>query len=194
MNANEVTTKDELIAVQKLNFDEYLEAEYIRQTDGIDGRLCLYPEIEWPYGATTIFYIKGKAGDAIGTVSVTADSPAGLHTDKTFPDKTEEYRTHCANVGQKLGSMWRIVSRGGNHPCIVGRLIDAALLEMRRSEIDVALCTFHPDHASWYKRMGFKLECTAGQDSDVLAPAVLMSLTVADTKVWERLRRFFFCD
>ncbi len=176
--------------VWRLTHDEYVRMGYARpqpngllqhfELDGID--------------ETTVWLAEDKDEKILGTISLTADGPAGLHVDEDFKDVADYVRQECRLAGINLAAAWRIVTRSEYHhqmPLSMG-LISAVVDAVRRRPYQVTLYTFNPRHEKFYRKMlGF--ETIAGpRPSPAVqdAPAILMrgDLEKVD-RAWGRVER-----
>jgi hypothetical protein len=176
--------------VWQLTHDEYVRMEYARPRkdrflrhfalDGID--------------ETTVWIAEDLDERILGTISLTADGPAGLHVDEDFKDVADLVREECRLTGKKLAASWRIVTRHDYHhqmPLSMG-LIAAVVDAVRRGSYEVTLYTFNPRHEKFYRRMlGFKTIAGPRPSPTVEnAPAILMRGDLPEVnRAWGRVER-----
>lgn len=185
MNAVEVrrAVDSEVAEIWQLTHDEYVREGYIKPQPG--GVFSEYEQLEWQ--PETIPLVALLDGDIVGTVTVTLDGVAKLHTDVDFPDETEMLRK-CAKLFRvPLACSWRIVT---DYKC--RSRLDVAIALQQSGAITayehgspIIACTFHPRHSRYYHRtLGFveiaRSAATKGLSS---APAVLM---VADPSTYNK--------
>ena len=143
-------TKQEMSEVYSLTHDAYVQEGYIQPHP--DGKLIHYPELDGIEETTVLVASEGRRGKKImGTVSWTADGPAGLHVDHDFREQVDSVRKE----GVKLGASWRIVTSGAcrSRIAVVIALVRAVVRDMISSGFEVALFSFHAKHASAYSRL-----------------------------------------
>jgi hypothetical protein len=175
LTIREVKTRADLEAVWRLTHDMYVAQGYAQPQ--ANGRLIHYPHLDG-IPETIVWAAEDERGRILGTLSYTADGPAGLHVDDDFKDVTDAVREECCRTGKRLGASWRIVTapecRHGLD--VVMGLITRYVEYISMREIDVTLYTFNPKHGSFYKRMlDFEIiaEPRVGHAVQA-APAILM--------------------
>ncbi len=168
----------ELDAVHRLTHDSIVAAGYMSATP--DGRLDSYPALDASPFTTVLVAVRD--GTIIGTNSLTADGPLGLHTDLYFPTETNAVRRDR----RRLVSSFRIATA----PTVQNRLGYALILDLVKWTLVVAseayrfetmLCTFNPKHETVYRRMLAATSLarqTRVAHGDVNAGAVLMRIDV----------------
>jgi len=119
-----------------------------------------------------------KHGEAVGTLSVGADSPAGLLADQLFKDELDV----CRARGAKIGEFIKLAL----DPCVQSKKALASLFHLAiihaRDELD---CTdmfieINPRHRRFFEQMmGFKRHGESRLNPRVNAPAYLMSVSLA---------------
>lgn len=168
----------ELDAVHRLTHDSIVAGGYMLARP--DGRLDSYPMLD--ASPLTTVLVAECDGTIIGTNSLTADGPLGLHTDLYFPTETNAVRRDR----RRLVSSFRIAT----DPMVQDRHGYALILDLVKWTLVVAteayafetmLCTFNPKHESVYRRM-LRATTIAHQakvaHGDVNAGAVLMRIDV----------------
>ncbi|MBD3383593.1 hypothetical protein GF407_01590 [candidate division KSB1 bacterium] len=167
-------TKQELERVYRLTHDAYVEMNYAKPQP--DSRLIHYPELE-NIPETTVM-IAESGSRVLGTLSITVDGPAGLNTDRDFPEHTSRIRSQT----KMLAACWRMVTcKDYRHKkSIVKDLFKESLkFIFRQLEIDTLLCTVNPCHERVYQLL-FGCETVARQVKSIdgleNAPAILMRL------------------
>jgi hypothetical protein len=173
--------------VYRLTHRVYADEGYCELKPG--GELRHYPYLD-EIPETTIL-IATERSLVVGTVSVTLDGPAGLHTDEDFPREMREIRGYCERFGRRLASSWRIVTdplyRGRRS--LVNRLIGETFRTALRLCVDLLVCDFHPKHERFYRRVvGFDTVAFANCRAVGNRPAVLMTYDVDVKKVPRRWR------
>jgi hypothetical protein len=168
----------ELDAVHRLTHDSIVAGGYMVARP--DGRLDSYPTLD--ASPLTTVLVAVCDGTIIGTNSLTADGPLGLHTDLYFPTETNAVRRDR----RRLTSSFRIATA----PTVQDRHGYALILDLVKWTLVVAteaydfetmLCTFNPKHETVYRRM-LAATTLAHQaqvaHGDVNAGAVLMRIDV----------------
>ncbi len=168
----------ELDAVHRLTHDSIVAGGYMLARP--DGRLDSYPMLD--ASPLTTVLVAVCDGTIIGTNSLTADGPLGLHTDLYFPTETNIVRRDR----RRLVSSFRIATA----PAMKDRHGYALILDLVKWTCVVAteayafetmLCTFNPKHETVYRRMlGATTLAHQAQvaHGDVNAGAVLMRIDV----------------
>ncbi len=167
-------TKQELESVYRLTHDAYVEMNYAKPQP--DGQLIHYPELE-NIPETTVM-IANSGSRVLGTLSITVDGPAGLNTDRDFPEHTGKIRSQT----NMLAACWRMVTckECRHKKSIVKDLFKESLnFIFKQLDIDTLLCTVNPCHERVYQLL-FGCETVACQTKSIdgleNAPAVLMRL------------------
>ncbi len=190
MRIRKARSRYDMERVWRLTHDEYVRMGYARpRKDGLLRHFALDGIDE-----TTVWIAEDLDGRILGTISLTADGPCGLHVDEDFKDVADYVRGECRLTGKRLAASWRIVTRSNYHhqmPLSMG-LIAAVVETVRRVPYEITLYTFNPRHEKFYRRMlGF--ETIAGpRPSPTVenAPAILMrgDLLKVD-RAWSRVER-----
>lgn len=178
----EVRTLRELDEVHRITHDSIVSAGYMTPQPG--GRIVSYPALD-PSPLTTIL-IALEDGRIVGTNSVTADGPLGLHTDVYFPAQTDAVRQE----GRRLVSSFRIAtdpgwcSRHGN--ALVRDLVKwTAFVAIHKYRFETMLCSFNPKHEVLYRRL-LDASTIARRDDlghgEIKAGAVMMRIERADVE------------
>jgi hypothetical protein len=140
----------ELDAVHRLTHDSIVAGGYMLARP--DGRLDSYPMLD--ASPLTTVLVAVCDGTIIGTNSLTADGPLGLHTDLYFPTETNIVRRDR----RRLVSSFRIATA----PAMKDRHGYALILDLVKWTCVVAteayafetmLCTFNPKHEGVYARL-----------------------------------------
>lgn len=188
----EARTLRELDEVHRVTHDSIVGAGYMAPQVG--GRIISYPALD-PSPLTTIL-IAVEDGRIVGTNSVTADGPLGLHTDVYFPAETDAVRQE----GRRLVSSFRIAtdpgwcSRHGN--ALVLDLVKwTAFVAIHKYRFETMLCAFNPKHEVLYRRLLDATTIARREDlghGEVKAGAVLMRIerTDVERKLGRELDRF----
>jgi len=161
-----VATKADMPAVWALTYKAFRIRGFCGPND-LD-QLQHYPHLDG-ISETTVLLAEDEDGLA-GTISVTEDGLYGLHVDVAFLGVVRD----AAEVGGKrVGAVWRLAMRVEQ---VLPRLIDAALGELARRQIEPAFIAVHPSDAGFYeRRLGFEEVDRVDHDPTVNnAPAVLM--------------------
>ncbi len=129
----------------------YIKSGYVSGDSDLE--ISYYPHLDF-IDATTVFFMEDE-GNIIGTISVTEDNPKGLNSDDIFPVETEFIRKRYKRKSIKLGSCWRMVVKEGNKisKVVLFKLIDAAITELIRRNLEVTLYCFHPKHEKIHKKL-----------------------------------------
>jgi hypothetical protein len=167
-------TREDFEAVWRLTHDQYVRMGYAAPRP--DGMLRHYQLDGIP--ETIVWVAQDEGGEIVGTVSLTEDSPAGLHVDEDFKDVVDGIRQECAAEGKRLAASWRIVTRQDLHNelKVILALVAAIIEEAVARPYHVTLYTFNPRHEGFYRRM-CGLEQIAGprpSRSVKDAPGILM--------------------
>lgn len=168
----------ELDAVHRITHDSIVAGGYMLAKP--DRRLDSYPMLD--ASPLTTVLVAVCDGTIIGTNSLTADGPLGLHTDLYFPAETNAVRRDR----RRLVSSFRIATA----PTVQDRHGYALILDLVKWTLVVAteayafetmLCTFNPKHETVYRRM-LAATTLAHQaqvaHGDVNAGAVLMRIDI----------------
>ena len=189
MIIRKATTPEDLEAVWHLTHDEYVRMGYSAPRP--DGMLRHYHLDGIPQ--TTVWVAEDDQGQIVGTVSLTEDNPAGLHTDDDFKDVVNEIRRECQASGKRLAASWRIVTRANLHNelGVIMGLVAAIMDEVVAYPDLVSLYTFNPRHERFYRRMcGFERIAGPRPSRAVKdAPGILMRGDWEKIQpVWERTK------
>ena len=142
-----------------------------------------------PEGETSrrITLVASEHDEAIGTISIGFDSPAGLLVDSLFGDSTAELR----RAGQRLCEFTKLAIDG----VVRSRRVLASLFHVAYIYSHCVLGGTHllievnPRHVNYYKRMlGFQVIGPERLNDRVNAPAVLMCLDFNHAR--EQIARF----
>ncbi len=145
-------TAADLDQVYRLTHDEYIKKGYCDPQP--DGRLIHYPHLDNIPETKVLMYI--EAGQLIGTNSVTLDGEHGLHTDQDFVKEMMQIRLE----GKVLAGSWRIVVKQGTGIHVALHLMNETVRLAKKNGVQVGVCTFHPDHEKFYRRM-FRMQPVA---------------------------------
>jgi hypothetical protein len=142
--------RDELDAVHRITHDSIVAAGYMPAS--ADRRLDSYPTLD--ASPLTTVLVAVRDGTIIGTNSLTADGPLGLHTDLYFPEETNAVRRE----GRRLVSSFRIatapVIQDHHGYALILDLVKWTLVVATKAyAFDTVLCTFNPKHEPVYRRM-----------------------------------------
>lgn len=145
----EAQTIRELDEVHRITHDSIVEAGYMPPQNG--GRIISYPELDSSPRTTILVAVEGRR--VIGTNSITADGPFGLHTDRHFRAETDVIRRE----GRRLVSSFRIATdpswTGRRSFALVQDLVRLTLVvAIHKYDFETILCTFNPKHESVYER------------------------------------------
>lgn len=145
-----VRDDDELDQVYRITHDSIVEAGYMAPLPG--GRIVSYPHLD--ASPLTRILVAIEDGRVIGTNSITADGPPGLHTDRDFPDETAAVRAE----GSLLVSSFRIAtSTEAREQHGIGLILDlirwTLVLATSLYRYESMLCTFNPKHEPVYRRL-----------------------------------------
>lgn len=172
----EAQTLRELDAVHRITHESIVSAGYMPPQRG--RRIVSYPMLD-PSPLTTIL-IAIENGAVIGTNSLTADGPLGLHTDRDFPAETDAIRRE----GRRLASSFRIATdptwRTSNSTALILDIVKWSLfIAIHKYDFETMLCTFNPKHEGIYKRL-LNAEVIAHLESlghgDIQAGSVMMRI------------------
>lgn len=146
--------------VYRLTYKAFLKANLIAER--ADEKVVHHPNLD---ALDETYVIVAKSGDdVIGTITVTLDSEAGLHTDcPSFKTKTDEIRKES----RKLASSWRIAIDPEHNATIavLNMLLNKVAYIVHDEKIETILYTFSPTHARIYERM-LNLEAVAHGEDD----------------------------
>jgi hypothetical protein len=167
---------DELDAVHRVTHDSIVAAGYMPASP--DGRLDSYPILD--ASPLTTVLVAVRDGTIVGTNSLTADGPLGLHTDLYFPEETDAVRRD----GRRLVSSFRIATSPAiqdqhGYALILDLVKWSLVVATKAYAFDTVLCTFNPKHEPVYRRMlaATTLACQAQvPHGNVRAGAVLMRI------------------
>lgn len=145
----EAQTIRELDEVHRITHDSIVEAGYMPPQNG--GRIISYPELDSSPRTTILVAVEGRR--VIGTNSITADGPFGLHTDRHFRAETDVIRRE----GRRLVSSFRIATdpswTGRRTLALVQDLVKWSLVvAIHKYDFETILCTFNPKHETVYQR------------------------------------------
>lgn len=145
----EAQTIRELDEVHRITHDSIVEAGYMPPQNG--GRIISYPELDSSPRTTILVAVEGRR--VIGTNSITADGPFGLHTDRHFRAETDVIRRE----GRRLVSSFRIATdpswTGRRSFALVQDLVRLTLVvAIHKYDFETILCTFNPKHETVYER------------------------------------------
>ncbi len=145
----EAQTIRELDEVHRITHDSIVEAGYMPPQNG--GRIISYPELDSSPRTTILVAMEGRR--VIGTNSITADGPFGLHTDRHFRAETDVIRRE----GRRLVSSFRIATdpswTGRRSFALVQDLVKWSLVvAIHKYDFETILCTFNPKHETVYER------------------------------------------
>lgn len=172
----EARTLRELDEVHRITHDSIVEAGYMAPQRG--GRIISYPALD-PSPLTTIL-VAIADGRIVGTNSITADGPLGLHTDLYFPRETDAARRE----GLRLVSSFRIATDpawpGQNGSALVLDIVKwTAFVAIHKYGFETMLCSFNPKHELVYRRMLHARTIALIEDlghGDIQAGAVMMRI------------------
>jgi len=190
MRIRTARSKFDMERVWRLTHDEYVKMGYASPQPG---GLLQHFELD-AIEETTVWLAEDDRERILGTISMTADGPAGLHVDEDFKDAADEVREECRRTGRLLAAPWRIVTRSDYHhqmPLSMG-LIAAVVEAVRRRPYEVTLYTFNPRHEKFYRRMlGFETIAGPRPSPSVRnAPAILMRGDLDRVnRAWGRVER-----
>ncbi len=193
MQPQRVETIDDLTAVWRLTHDGFARAGLIKPQSA--RVLVHYPHLDTRHGKLypeTVVHTLEQDDKLVGTVSVTLDGPAGLHTDGIFADETNAIRRECAPRGLCLASSWRIVTEVmSNEVRAILTLLEAGYQDCLERGIDVVLATFHPRHVSFYRRVWGFTKVAGPRPENVVggSPAVLMRADLGSELKWKKFRK-----
>jgi hypothetical protein len=165
-----IESEKELHDVYRLTYGVYLKCGYCKPNE--TGKLIHYPHLD-NIPETTVF-IAIKDGRIVGTNSITADGPSGLHVDEDFLTEVNKTREEK----RRLVASWRIATDFVGISAVIRlikKTIDYALKELKA---ETALFTFNPRHEKFYEKY-LKMETIGRRDCIKKlenAPAVLMRL------------------
>jgi len=178
-----VAAKADMPAVWELTYKVFLAQGFCEPND--TRQLQRYPHLDG-IPETRVLLAEDESGLA-GTISVTLDGPHGLHVDESFPGVVGYGGGRCLPAGYRdyeLGAVWRLVTRADTEKSpdarrageVLKALIDAALQELVKRQLDVVVITVHPGRVGFYqRRLGFEEVTRIDHDPTVNgAPAVLM--------------------
>lgn len=145
----EAQTIRELDEVHRITHDSIVEAGYMPPQNG--GRIISYPELDSSPRTTILVAMEDRR--VIGTNSITADGPFGLHTDRYFRAETDVIRRE----GRRLVSSFRIATdpgrTGRRNLALVQDLVKWSLVvAIHKYDFETILCTFNPKHETVYER------------------------------------------
>ena len=125
--------------------------------------------------ASSRTFLATESHNAVGTLTVCADSADGLMVDKLFPEEVERFRAAGLGVCEftKLA-----MDRRARSPCLLAALFHVAYLVAHRvMDCRHLLVEVNPRHVRYYEAMlGFKVVGEPRHDARVGASAVLLAL------------------
>ena len=164
----QASTFHDLQQAYRLVHDVYVESGYIRpDTSGI--RLRMFEAS--PDEATFVAKIEGRV---VGVVSVAADSVAlGLPSDTCFKEVLDELRAQGARLSEMTN---QAVAAEYRKSGIATELMRCAAAHVIRGQFDENVAVISPNHAAFYKILGFREIGTPRSYSDtVYDPVVALS-------------------
>ena len=186
-----IAQPDEMPAVYRLVHDEFVKAGFAQQQ--LDGELRYYEDLDGIPETTCLVAVEDD-GRIVGTLSLTRDSDAGIHTDYEFSKQTDHIREWCYFRHKRLCSGWRIVTdpKYRNSRRVLLALAEAFIGICVEEDLDCSLYTFNPKHTRLYERL-FGFEQWAVSEAHIgcsCNEAVLMFVTTERlVEHWEKLNK-----
>jgi len=141
----------------------------------------LTPEADEPVNPHTVTLVVARADEAVGTLTVGFDSPAGLLCDELFGPEVDALR----RAGRRVCEFTKLaLDVDGNSQQVLASLFHMAYLHAHRIRgCDDVLIEVNPRHVGYYKRMlDFRVVGEEKLCPRVDAPAVLMALDLSHTR------------
>ena len=184
VNATIASSREELRAAGDLVARRYAWRGYM-----VDARTLDCPAPGETTNSSITLIASDTAGEAVGTLTLSLDGPAGLLVDAVYGTELDAARA----VGRRVCELTRLaVDKHADSKAVLASLFGLAFLLVRvlHRATDVFI-EVHPRHVAFYERaLGFVVAAGEQICERVKAPSVLLRL---DTKqLEERLRGFAF--
>ncbi|RCU45702.1 N-acetyltransferase [Corallincola holothuriorum] len=134
-------------SVYRLTHDAFVGAGLTPATKS--GQLIHFPELDnMPKTKVIVAEVNGRI---VGTNSITFDGPAGLHTDKFFPEETQSIR----DEGRNLASSWRVAVDPSfrNQLKVIRSIFKQTFAVADAYNLECCLFTFYEKHEKIYQKL-----------------------------------------